>query len=127
MNCINNHIWTLKNNPYAHCIIVPKIYLQSITKITNGSKCLRIGIMLVKSFLQIFFKKGGWGQKISITKLIFLVKQINKMTNITLYSDLKRGRKKEGGKMDAFKFLITIFGPKCGKTHYVALNIHVCL
>lgn len=47
------------------------------------------------------------------------------MTNITLYSDLKRGRKKER-ENDAFKFLITIFGPKCGKTHYVALNIHVC-
>lgn len=28
---------TLKNNPQAHCVIVPKIYLQSITKITNGS------------------------------------------------------------------------------------------
>lgn len=81
--------------------------------------------MLVKSFLQIFFNKGG-GTKISITKLIFLMKQINKMTNITLYSDLKRGRKKEGGN-DAFKFLITIFGPKCGKTYYVALSIHVCL
>lgn len=53
------------------------------------------------------------------------MKQINKMTNITLYSDLKKGRK--GGENDAFKFLITIFGPKCGKTHYVALNIHVCL
>lgn len=82
--------------------------------------------MLVKSFLQIFFNKGGWGQKLSITKLIFLVRQINKMTNITLYSDRKRGRKRKG-ENDAFKFLITIFGPKCGKTHYVALNIHVCL
>lgn len=89
-------------------------------------KCLCIGIMLVKSFLQIFFNKGGWGQKLSITKLIFLVRQINKMTNITLYSDQKRGRKRKG-ENDAFKFLITIFGPKCGKTHYVALNIHVCL
>lgn len=81
--------------------------------------------MLVKSFLQTFFNKGR-GTKISITKLIFLMKQINKMTNITLYSDLKRVRKKEG-ENDAFKFLITIFGPKCGKTHYVALNIRVCL
>lgn len=83
--------------------------------------------MLVKSFLQIFFNKGRWGQKISITRLIFLVKQINKMTNTTLYSDLKKGEKKRRRKNDAFKFLITIFGPKCGKTHYVALNIHVCL
>lgn len=83
--------------------------------------------MLVKSFLQIFFNKGGGEQKISITKLIFLMKQINKMTNITLYSDLKKGRKKGKGENDAFKFLITIFGPKCGKTRYVALNIHVCL
>lgn len=53
------------------------------------------------------------------------MKQINKMTNKTVQWS-KKGFKK-GGKNDAFKFLITIFGPKCGKTHYVALNIHVCL
>lgn len=46
------------------------------------------------------------------------------MTNITVQWS-KKGFKK-GGKNDVFKFLITIFGPTCGKTHYVALNTHVC-
>lgn len=48
---------------------------------------------------------------------------------ITLYSDLKEKKKGgEGfGKQSIWVFSIAIFGPKCGKTHYVALKIPVLL
>lgn len=47
------------------------------------------------------------------------------MTNITLYSDLKGENKwwgERGRANDLFEFSVAIFGPKCGKTHYVALK-----
>lgn len=61
--------------------------------------------------------------------MIFLVNQKNKLKyQITLYSDLK-GKKGVGGAWEAISlsFSIAIFGPKCGKTHYVALKILVLL
>lgn len=80
-------------------------------------------------FLQSFFSKGEKKKKIRITKMIFLTKQINKMTNIALYSDLREnniyGEGEQGGQMIYFEFSVAIFGPKCGKTHYVALKKHV--
>lgn len=58
--------------------------------------------MLIKSFLQILFNKGG-GTKIGVTKLFLLMKQINKMTNITVQRSKKRF-KKGGGKMMCLSF-----------------------
>ena len=48
---------------------------------------------------------------------------------ITLYSDLKGNKRGCGGAWEAISlsFSIAIFGPKCGKTHYVALKIPVLL
>lgn len=46
---------------------------------------------------------------------------------ITLYSDKKKKRVGRGLGSNPFEISIAIFGPKCGKTHYVALKIPVSL
>lgn len=59
----------------------------------------------------------------------FLLNQKNKLKyQTTLYSG-KRKKKRIGRGLGSnpFEFSIAIFGPKCGKTHYVALKIPVSL
>lgn len=62
--------------------------------------------------------------------MIFSSQSKNKLKyQITLYSDLKGKKRGCGGAWEAISlsFSIAIFGPKCGKTHYVALKIPVLL
>lgn len=88
LKCCDCHKWTMKNNPYSHCNISKNIF--TVYYKDYKWKCLCNGIMLIQRFVcfyRVSLTKGK--RRKSIIKMIFLTKQINKMTNIALYSDLK--------------------------------------